>query len=143
MALLVLRPRLSWRLPSGVRPRCRRPLAALASAAAAVAPPKKVVVTNKAFPQTLAILEQAGLQVVANRSDEPWSPEELAARCADADAIMCFMPDRIDRDFLAQCPRLKIVGCALKGYDNFVRTNPQAICHFPPDLWAYLWTGCL
>ena len=32
---------------------------------------------------------------------------------------MVFMPDSIDESFLAACPRLKSVGAALKGYDNF------------------------
>jgi phosphonate dehydrogenase len=37
----------------------------------------------------------------------------------DATAIMTFMPDSVDEDFLSQCPDLKIVACALKGNDNF------------------------
>ena len=40
-------------------------------------------------------------------------------RAATADAIMVFMPDKIDAVFLAACPRLKIVAAALKGFDNF------------------------
>jgi phosphonate dehydrogenase len=32
---------------------------------------------------------------------------------------MVFMPDSIDDNFLARCPRLKIIAAALKGYDNF------------------------
>jgi phosphonate dehydrogenase len=32
---------------------------------------------------------------------------------------MAFMPDRVDEDFLARCPRLKVIGASLKGYDNF------------------------
>ena len=33
--------------------------------------------------------------------------------------MMAFMPDTVDAAFLASCPKLKIVACALKGYDNF------------------------
>ena len=29
------------------------------------------------------------------------------------------MPDRVDAAFLKQCPRLKVIACALKGFDNF------------------------
>src|SRR5205085_9552568 len=37
----------------------------------------------------------------------------------NAEAIMAFMPDRLDADLLDACPRLRIVAGALKGYDNF------------------------
>src|SRR3546814_18000296 len=33
--------------------------------------------------------------------------------------MMAFMPDRVDADFLQACPELRVVGCALKGFDNF------------------------
>jgi len=32
---------------------------------------------------------------------------------------MTFMTDSVDQEFLSSCPRLKVVGCALKGYDNY------------------------
>lgn len=77
-----------------------------------------IVVTNRAFPQTLALLREGG-QVVANDTDEPWPADRLRAACADADAMLAFMPDRVDADFLAACPRLRVIACALKGFDNF------------------------
>jgi phosphonate dehydrogenase len=43
----------------------------------------------------------------------------LLLRAKDADALMVFMPDSIDADFLGRCQKLKIVSAALKGYDNF------------------------
>ncbi len=57
--------------------------------------------------------------VVANPDREPWPADELARRAADADALIAFMTERIDDDFLARCPDLRIVAAALKGYDNF------------------------
>ena len=78
----------------------------------------KVVVTNPIFPQTEALLwEQCSLDT--NPGPEPWSAEEVKRRCADADGVLTFMTDRVDADFLAACPRLKVVSCALKGWDNF------------------------
>jgi phosphonate dehydrogenase len=44
---------------------------------------------------------------------------QLLSRAAEAEALMVFMPDRIDEDFLRHCPHLKVIGAALKGYDNF------------------------
>ncbi len=32
---------------------------------------------------------------------------------------MAFMPECIDDAFLAACPDLRVIACALKGYDNF------------------------
>jgi phosphonate dehydrogenase len=47
------------------------------------------------------------------------SPDDVLRRAADADAMIAFMPDCVDARFLAAAPALKIVACALKGYDNF------------------------
>jgi phosphonate dehydrogenase len=76
-----------------------------------------VVVTNRIFPETEALLA-AHARIIVNRADEPWSPEEVQARCREADAMLAFMTDQVDAAFLAGCPRLKVVGAALKGYDN-------------------------
>lgn len=78
----------------------------------------RVVISSRAFPETLATLSE-NCDVIANQSGDSLSPSELSARCADADALMAFMPDTVDATFLDACPRLKIVGCALKGFDNF------------------------
>ena len=77
-----------------------------------------VVVTNRAFPDTLDLLSER-CTVRSHHADEPPPRDEVLRRTADADAIVAFMPDRIDDAFLAACPRLRIVSCALKGYDNF------------------------
>jgi phosphonate dehydrogenase len=76
-----------------------------------------VVATNRVFPETEALLAEHA-QVVINRADEPWSGEEVQAHCREADAMLAFMTDQVDAAFLAACPRLKVVGAALKGYDN-------------------------
>jgi phosphonate dehydrogenase len=76
------------------------------------------VVTNRAFPETLALLSSR-CEVRSNDTEEPLSREELLAITADANGIVAFMPDCIDEAFLARCPRLQVVACALKGYDNF------------------------
>lgn len=86
---------------------------------AANAPMSKpiIVVTNRVFPETLALLGAHG-DVVANDRDDPWPAHDVRARCSRADAMMAFMTDQIDADLLAACPRLKVIGAALKGYDN-------------------------
>jgi phosphonate dehydrogenase len=78
----------------------------------------RVVVTNWVHDEVLDLL--AGrFSVDANRAREPWPEWELRRRAGEAEALLAFMPDRVDSGFLASCPDLKIVACALKGYDNF------------------------
>jgi phosphonate dehydrogenase len=78
----------------------------------------KVVLTHWVHPEVIDYLQQS-CEVVANDSRDTLSREEILQRTADAEALMTFMPDSIDDDFLAACPRLRVVGCALKGYDNY------------------------
>lgn len=78
----------------------------------------KVVISSWVHSQVIELLSPH-CDVIANSTRERLSRAELLGRAGSADAIMCFMTDSIDADFLAACPRLKVVGCALKGYDNF------------------------
>ena len=58
-------------------------------------------------------------ELVANQTPATLPPAEVVHRCATADAVMAFMPDAVDSAFLDQCPHLKIIAAALKGFDNF------------------------
>ncbi|MEM7223597.1 MAG: phosphonate dehydrogenase [Pseudomonadota bacterium] len=78
----------------------------------------KIVVANWVHPAVLSFLGACG-KVVPNHDSEPLSRISLIERCRDADALMAFMPESVDEDFLSACPKLRIVACALKGYDNF------------------------
>jgi phosphonate dehydrogenase len=78
----------------------------------------RVVVTSWVHDEVLDLLSR-GCEVVANPGREPWTRAEILERAAEAEAMMAFMTDAVDEDFLAACPRLRVVGCALKGYDNF------------------------
>jgi phosphonate dehydrogenase len=77
----------------------------------------KIVVTHRCFPETEAFLAAHAL-VDVNRGDDSWPRTELLRRLADADAVVVFMPDRVDEEFLAAAPRLRIVAGAFKGSDN-------------------------
>lgn len=76
-----------------------------------------VVLTNRTFDDTRALFSGRA-RLIANTLDAPWPAEELLAHARAADALMAFMPDRIDAAFLDACPRLRVIGAALKGYDN-------------------------
>lgn len=76
-----------------------------------------VVLTNRTFPETRTLFDGIA-HVIANENDAPWPREVLLAHCRNAAGVMAFMPDQIDGAFLDQCPRLQVVGAALKGFDN-------------------------
>lgn len=66
----------------------------------------RVVVTQQVFPETIELLS-------------PHANVALGPVSRDADALMVFMPDSLDEEFLRSCPKLRIVAAALKGSDNF------------------------
>lgn len=78
----------------------------------------KVVITHWVHPETVALLAQA-CEVVPNDTRDTLPRSEVLRRTHDADALMTFMPDGVDETFLRACPRLRVIGCALKGYDNY------------------------
>jgi phosphonate dehydrogenase len=78
----------------------------------------RIVISNWVHDEVITRLWAVG-DVDANLRRVPWSQRELTRRTGDADALLAFMPDRVDAAFLKLCPRLKVVACALKGFDNF------------------------
>ena len=78
----------------------------------------KIVITHWVHSEVIDFLRKAG-EVIPNETRETLPRGEILSRAKYADAIMTFMPDSIDEEFLSACPRLKVVGCALKGYDNY------------------------
>ena len=78
----------------------------------------RILVTSRVHEETLERLRDLG-EVDANGGDIPWPAGEVRRRAMRADAVLAFMPDRVDAAFVAACRRLRIVACALKGADNF------------------------
>ena len=79
----------------------------------------RVVITQRVHPEIVQMLTERAEVVINESIGSTWTREELLDRARDAEALMVFMPDSIDDEFLAACPRLKIVSAALKGFDNF------------------------
>jgi len=78
----------------------------------------KVVITHWVHDEVIQLLEQS-CTVIPNNGLETLPRDEILRRSHDADALMVFMPDHVDDDFLSHCPALKVITAALKGYDNF------------------------
>lgn len=78
----------------------------------------KIVLTHRVHPEVIGLLAARG-EVIPNSTSTTLAREEILRRTHDAAAIMTFMPDSVDEAFLRACPQLRIVSCALKGYDNY------------------------
>ncbi|MGD9879359.1 MAG: phosphonate dehydrogenase [Reyranella sp.] len=78
----------------------------------------KVVISSWVHPEVKALLNGT-CTVVPNDTRQSLAPEDLRERCRDAHGLMAFMPERVDDAFLGACPELRVIACALKGYDNF------------------------
>ncbi len=78
----------------------------------------RVVITHWVHPEVVDLLNEK-CALVLNPTRESLPPEEILERTRDAEALMVFMPDSVNEDFLQACSRLQIISAALKGYDNF------------------------
>lgn len=78
----------------------------------------KVIVTASVESACLADLAPHA-RILMNTTSEPWPHAQLLDHCRDAYAMIAFMPDKVDEDMLRECPSLRIIAGALKGYDNF------------------------
>jgi phosphonate dehydrogenase len=78
----------------------------------------RIVVTQRIHSAVVELLA-AHTELIWNDSLEVWPRDLFLDFARHADALMVFMPDSLDEEFIAACPRLKIVAAALKGYDNF------------------------
>ena len=79
----------------------------------------RIVVSQRIFPETLALLQPFGEVIGPSTEAEALSPAALRAALETADAWMAFMPDAVSAATLAEAPQLKVIAGALKGADNF------------------------
>ncbi len=77
-----------------------------------------IVVTNRIHEQVCERLAAHG-ELCINGELEPWPEATLARHLAGATAMMGFMTDSVDAARLAAAPRLRVIACALKGYDGY------------------------
>jgi glyoxylate reductase len=109
-----------------------------------------VFVTRPLPEPGTALLETAGLQVVANTEERLLSREQLRDGLASVDAVLCSLADRIDGELLAGAPRLKVVANYAVGFDNIdvaaargqgveVTTTPDVLTDATADMaWALM-----
>lgn len=120
----------------------------LASSQSAAAKPR-LLITRRVFDEVIAHLEPY-FTIDANQQDAEWSRDELLARAGDRDAMYVVASDRIDRELLSHCQRLKIVATASVGFNHIdvaactergivVTNTPDVLTEATADMgWALL-----
>jgi phosphonate dehydrogenase len=78
----------------------------------------KILITQRIHEEVQQRLAVHG-DLDMNPGPDPWPQSEVVRRAAQSSALMGFMTDQIDSSLLTAAPDLKIVACALKGYDNY------------------------
>jgi lactate dehydrogenase-like 2-hydroxyacid dehydrogenase len=78
----------------------------------------RVFVSQEIVEDALAVFDGSGISVDVRRDHRPLPPEELCAAVARYDGLICLLTDRIDAEFLAACPQLRVVANVAVGYDN-------------------------
>ena len=109
-----------------------------------------VFVTRPLPAPGIGLLSASGFEVRSNPEDRPLSREALLAGVREADALVCMLSDRIDRELLDSAPMLKVVANYAVGYDNIdvgaarkrgieVTNTPGVLTEATADLaWALL-----
>jgi phosphonate dehydrogenase len=78
----------------------------------------RALITHWVHPEVIERLSDS-CEVISNPTREAWPAERVRAEAARCEALIAFMPDRVDASFLEACPRLRVIAAALKGADNF------------------------
>ena len=79
----------------------------------------RVFVSHRLLPPSLSLLSSVPLQIIQNDNVHPLPRHELLSQVSQADGMIAFMTDSVDKELLDLSPRLRIVAGAMKGVDNF------------------------
>jgi lactate dehydrogenase-like 2-hydroxyacid dehydrogenase len=78
----------------------------------------RVFVSQEIVEDALEEFDDTGITVDLRRDDRPLPAAELRAAVAGYDGLICLLTDRIDAEFLAACPQLRVVANVAVGFDN-------------------------
>ena len=78
-----------------------------------------LVTTRRIYDHVLASLQQTFDVVADNQAtDTPWTLEEMRARVANADYVLCSVADKMDASVIAAAARVKVIATGAVGYNN-------------------------
>ena len=95
-----------------------------------------VLVTRKLPSSVIAKLSEVA-DVDLYVGDAAIPPDELRARVADKDALVCLLTDAIDRSVIDAAPRLKVIANVAVGYNNLDVAYARSrgiVCTNTPDV---------
>jgi glyoxylate reductase len=99
--------------------------------------PASVLVTRR-LPSSVISKLDAVAAIDQYTGDTAIAHDELRARVAGKDALVCLLTDRVDREILGAAPTLKIVANVAVGYNNidvgFARSRGIAVTNTPDVL---------
>jgi glyoxylate reductase len=78
----------------------------------------KVFITKKLPGNIEALLKKNGLAVSVHKSVNPVTKEELKKKSADADALICLLTDKIDKEVIDSFKKCRIIANVAVGYNN-------------------------
>lgn len=79
---------------------------------------KAKVLVSRRIPQKAIDLLAQRFEVEVSEHDRPLTPEELRARLAGKQGLVCLLQDKINQELLAAVPGLKVACNVAVGYDN-------------------------
>ncbi len=109
----------------------------------------KLVISRRIFSAPLALLQQH-FEVLDNELDLLLSPEQLVARCEQAQALFVVSSDKVDANFVAQTNQVKIIATGSVGTNHIdltacknrgilVTNTPDVLTEATADMaWALL-----
>jgi glyoxylate reductase len=100
-------------------------------------PRPAILITRRLPSSVLAKLETAA-DIDLFTGDASMAPDELRARVADKDALVCLLTDAIDKTVIDAGPRLRVIANVAVGYNNidvaYARSRGIVATHTPDVL---------
>lgn len=84
-----------------------------------------VLITRKIPDIALKILKKHGVTIKENLLDRPLTGDELKEMAKDVHGVITMLSDKIDDDFMNQCPKLKVIANYAVGHNNIDSQSAQ------------------
>ena len=79
---------------------------------------KPTVLLTRRLPDVVVDMLGSTCDLDVNEDDRPYSPEELARRAADKDAVVAVLTDKIDANLIGTLERCRVIANVAVGFDN-------------------------
>jgi glyoxylate reductase len=97
----------------------------------------KICITQRIFPEAIALLEKSEFNLDYHSQEDPMLPDVLHESVQQADGVVCLLTDRMDKVLMKRCSNLKIIANVAVGYDNIdvdAATRHNIIVTNTPDV---------